>query len=60
MDEDDVEKEVAYLEKNFWKFVNMKHNGKLFGKRKSSSFKNDMKDFKKKDTKDSSSSQGIV
>ena len=33
--------------------------GELFGKGKSSSFKNDKKDFKK-DTKDSSSSRGIV
>ena len=38
----------------------MLNNGKLFGKGKASSFKNDKKYFKQKDTKDSSSSQGIV
>ena len=30
-DEDDVEKEVAYLAKNFQKFLKMKNNGKSFG-----------------------------
>ena len=59
-DEDDVEKEVAYLAKNFRKFLKMMNNGKSFGKGKFSSFKNDKKDFKKMDAKDSSSSQGIV
>ena len=38
----------------------MKNNGKSFGKRKFSSFKNDKRDFKKKDGKDSSSTQEIV
>jgi len=38
----------------------MLNNGKSFGKGKASSFNNDKKDFKQKDTKDSSSSQGIV
>ena len=56
---DEDKKEVAYLVKNFWKFLKMK-NGKSFGKGKSSSFKNEKKDFKKKDTKDSSPSKGIV
>ena len=32
--EDDVEKEVAYLAKNFRKFLKMKNNGKSFGKGK--------------------------
>ena len=59
-DEDDVEKEVAYLANNFCKFLKMKNNGKSFGKGRSSSFKNDKKDFKKKGAKESSSSQGIV
>ena len=58
--EDDVEKEVAYLAKNFQKFLKMKNNGKSSGKGKFSSFKNDKRDFKKKDAKDLSSSQGIV
>ena len=59
-DEDDVKKEVAYLAKNFRKFLKIKNNGNSFGKGKSSSFKNDKKDFKKKDVNKSSPSQGIV
>ena len=59
-DKDDVEKEVVYLAKNFRKFLKMKNNGKSFGKGKFPSPKNDKRDFKKKDWKDSSSSQGIV
>ena len=58
--EDDVEKEVAFLAKNFWKFLKMKNSGKSFGKGKFSSSKIDNKEFKKKDGKDSSSTQGIV
>ena len=54
-DDDDVEKEVAFLAKNFWKFLKMKNNGKSFGKGKFSSFKNDKREFKKKDRKDSTS-----
>ena len=53
-DEDDVEKEVVFLGKNFLKFVKMKNNGKSFGKGKFSSSKNDKREFKKKDGKDSS------
>ena len=60
LDEDDVEKEVAYLAKNFRKFLKMKNNWKLFGKRKFSSSKNDKRDFKKKNVKESSSSQVIA
>jgi len=58
--EDDVEKEVAYLAKNFRKFLKMKNNGKSLGKGKFSSSKNDKIDFKKKDVKDPSPSKGIV
>ena len=54
-DEDDVEKDVAFLAKNFWKFLKMKNNGQSFGKGKFSSLKNDKREFKKKDGKDSSS-----
>ena len=57
--EDDVKKDLAYLAKNFHKFLKMKNNGKSFGKRKFSSFKNDKKEFKK-DAKESSLPQGIV
>lgn len=42
------------------KFLMMKNNGKSFGKGKFSSSKIDKKEFKKKDRKDSSSTQGIV
>ena len=51
-DEEKVEKEVAYLAKKFLKF---KKDGKSFEKGKFSNFKKD-KDFKKKDSKDSSPS----
>ena len=54
-DEDDVEKEVEFLAKNFRKLLKMKNNGKSFGEGKFSSSKNDKKEFKKKDEKDSSS-----
>ena len=56
-DEDEVEKEVAYLAKKFLKF---KKDGKSFEKGKFSNFKKDEKDFKKKDSKDSSPSQAIT
>ena len=39
-DEDEIEKEVAYLAKNFGKILKMKNNGKSFGKGKFSSFEN--------------------
>ena len=60
LDEDEVEKEVAYLAKNFRKFLKFKKNGKPFEKGKFSNFKKDKKDFKKKDSKDSSSSQAVM
>ena len=59
-DEDDVEKKVVFLAKNFQNFLKMKNNGKSLGKGKFSSLKNDKREFKKKDGKDSSSTQGIV
>ena len=52
-DKDEVEKEVAYLAKNFREFLKSKRDGKSFEKGKFSNFKNDKKDFKKKDSKDS-------
>ena len=50
-EEDDVEKEVAFLAKNFRKFLKMKNSGKPFSKGKFSSSKGDRKEFKKKDGK---------
>ena len=58
--EDDVEKEVVFLAKNFQKFLKMKNSGKSFGKGKFSSSKGEKKEFKKKDGKDSPSIQEIV
>ena len=58
--EDDVEKDVAFIAKNFQNFLKMKNNGKLFSKGKFSSSKGDRKEFKKKDEKESQSPQGIV
>ena len=51
-EEDDVEKKVAFLAKNFRKFLNMKNSGKPFSKGNFSSSKGDRKEFKKKDGKD--------
>ena len=59
-EEDDVEKEVAFLAKNFRKFLKMKNSGKPFSKGKFSSSKGDRKEFKKKDGKEFQSPQGIV
>ena len=59
-DEDGVEKDVAYLVKNFWKFLKFKKNGKFAEKRKFPIFEKEKKDFKRKDGKESQSSQGIT
>ena len=59
-EEDDVEKDVAFLAKNFRKFLKMKNSGKIFSKGKFSSSKGDRKEFKKEDGKESQSPQGIV
>ena len=42
-DEDEVEKEVMYLAKNFRKFLKFKRDGKSFEKKKFSNFKKDKK-----------------
>ena len=55
-----MEKEVAFLAKNFQKFLKMKNNGKPFSRGKFSSPKDDRKEFKKRDRKDSQSPQGIL
>ena len=54
-EEDDMEKELAFLAKNFQKFLQIKNSGKSFGKGKFSSSKGDKKEFKKKYGKDSQS-----
>ena len=58
--EDEVEKDVAYLVKNFRKFLKFKKNGKFAEKGKFPSSWKEKKDFKKKDGKDSQSSQAIT
>ena len=52
-EEDGVEMDVAFLAKNFRKFMKMKNSGKPFNRGKFSSSKGDRKKFKKKDGKDS-------
>ena len=59
-EEDDLENEVAFLAKNFRKFLKMKNSGKSFNKGRFSFLKSDRKEFKKRDGKDSQSLQGIV
>ena len=59
-EEDDVEKDAAFLAKNFRKFLKMKNSGKPFNKGKFSSSKGDRKEFKKKERKEFQSPQGIV
>ena len=55
-DEDEVEKDVVYLVKNFRKFLKFKKNGKFAKKGKFPNSWKEKKDFKKKDGKDSQSS----
>ena len=59
-DEDVVKKDVAYLVKNFRKFLKFKNNGKFAEKGKFPSFGKDKKDFKRKDGKESQFTQGIT
>ena len=59
-DEDVVEKDVAYLAKNFRKFLKFKNSGKFDDKGKFTSFRKEKKDFKKRDRKESQSNQGVI
>ena len=59
-DKDEVEKDAAYLVKNFRKFLKFKKNGKFAEKGKFPSSLKEKKDFKKKDGKDSQSSSAIT
>ena len=52
-DEDVVDKDVAYLMKNFRKFTKFKKNGNFAENGKFPSFEKEKKDFKRKDGKDS-------
>ena len=60
LDEDVVNKDAAYLVKNFQKFLKFKKNGKFANKGKFPSIGKEKKDFKRRDGKDSQSFQGIT
>ena len=53
LDDDAVEKDVAYLAKNFRKFVKFKNSGKFGDKGKFQSLEREKREFKKKDGKES-------
>ena len=55
-DKDKADKDVAYLVKNFRKFLKFKKNGIFAEKGKSPSFGKEKKDVKRKDGKESQSS----
>ena len=58
--EDVVEKDVAYLAKNFRKFLKFKNSGKFGDKGKFTSSVKETKDFKKREGKESQSTQGVT
>ena len=59
-DDDAVEKDVAYLAKNFRKFLKFKNIGKFGDKRKFQSSGREKREFKKKDRKESQFTQGAT
>ena len=59
-DENVVEKDVAYLANNFRKFLKFKNNGKFSDKGKFTSSGKEKKDFKKREGKESQSTQGVT
>ena len=59
-DEDVVDKYVAYLVKNFRKFLKFKNNGKFGDKGKFQSSRREKREFKKKDGKEFQSTQGVT
>ena len=59
-DEDVVEKDVAYLAKNFHKFLKFKNSGKFDDKGKFISSGKEKKDIKKRDKKESQSNQEVT
>ena len=58
--EDVVEKDVAYLAKNFCKFLKFKNSEKFGDKGKFMSSGKEKKDFKKRKEKESQSTQGVT
>ena len=59
-DEDVVDKDVAYLVKKFQKFLKFKNNGKFGDKGKFQSSGREKREFKKKDGKESQSTQCVT
>ena len=59
-DEDAVKKDVAYLAKNFHKFLKFKNSEKFGDKGKFMSSRKEKKDFKKREGKESQSTQGVT
>ena len=59
-DEDVVKKDVAYLAKNFRKFLKFKNSGKFGDKGKFMSSGKEKKDFKRREGKESQSTQGVT
>ena len=59
-DEDVVEKDVAYLAKNFQKFLKFKNSGKFGDKGKFMSSEKEKKDFKRRERNESQSTQGVT
>ena len=55
-----VEKDVAYLAKNFRKFFKFKNSGKFGDKGKFQSLGREKREFKKNDGKESQSTQGVT
>ena len=60
LDDDVVEKDVAYLAKNFRKFLKFKNSGKFGDKGKFQNSGREKREFKKKDGKESQSTQGVT
>ena len=59
-DDDTVKKDVAYLAKNFRKFLKFKNSGKFDDKGKFQSSGREKREFKKKDGKESQSTQDVT
>ena len=59
-DEDVVEKDVAYLAKNFCKFLKFKNSGKFGDKGKFTNSGKEKKDFKKREGQEFQSTQGVT
>ena len=59
-DDDAVEKDVAYLAKNFRKFLKFESSGKFGDKGKFQSSGREKREFKRKDGKESQSTQDVT